>query len=352
MLNSETEELPEVFPVVDLASPTCIREIVIHRSNVLKSMISEFSANDVLQCNLIFVFMGDHGELELGRGSGVTREVLTHFWREFSIALATGASEKVPSIRHDFQKLEWQSIGRIIHYGFKQANYFPIFLAKAFIGSCMYGEEAVTKESLLESFRSYISKDEEETLKKCLEGELDPEDDDMLDLLSSYKCYRKPSKENIKVILEELAHQELIQKPRYVANTWAVELQSLKSHPKLCDFNSLSLIYSEKKPTSKSIIKLFNVEPKSDSERACFAHFKRYIKSLNENILAAHWLQFLTGSDIITVEKIELSFNATDGIARGIVVHTCGPTIELPSTYRTYNEFSEELTNTLKNSFA
>ena len=154
MLNSETEELPEVFPVVDLASPTCIREIVIHRSNVLKSMISEFSANDVLQCNLIFVFMGDHGELELGRGAGVTREVLTLFWREFSIALATGASEKVPSIRHDFQNLEWQSIGRIIHYGFKQANYFPTFLSKAFIGSCMYEEEAVTKESLLESFRS------------------------------------------------------------------------------------------------------------------------------------------------------------------------------------------------------
>ena len=49
----------------------------------------------------------------------------------------------------------------------------------------MYGEEAVIKESVLESFRSYISKDEEETLKKCLEGELDPEDDDMLDLLSS-----------------------------------------------------------------------------------------------------------------------------------------------------------------------
>ena len=84
ILNSKTEELPEVFPVVDLASPTCIREIVIHRSNVLKSMISEFSANDVLQSNLIFVFMGDYGKLELGRGAGVTQEVLTLFWRVFN----------------------------------------------------------------------------------------------------------------------------------------------------------------------------------------------------------------------------------------------------------------------------
>ena len=68
--------------------------------------------------------------------------------------------------------------------------------------------------------------------------------------------------------------------------------------------------------------------------------------------MLAAFLQFLTGSDIITVEKIELSFNATDGIARGIVVHTCGPAVELPSTYQTYNELSEELTNTLTNSFA
>ncbi len=59
-------------------------------------------------------------------------------------------------------------------------------------------------------------------------------------------------------------------------------------------------MYTEKKATSKRYIKLVNVDPKSDSERACFDHLKRYIKSLNENTLAA-FLQFLTGSDMITV---------------------------------------------------
>ena len=95
------------------------------------------------------------------------------------------------------------------------------------------------------------------------------------------------------MILEKLAYQELIQKPQYVANTWAIELQSLKSHPKLCEFKSLSLVYGEKNPTSKRIIKQFNVEPRSDSERSCFDHIKRYIKSQNENMLAA-FLQFFT----------------------------------------------------------
>ena len=348
--NSDTE-LPQAFPVVDLTVPPCVCEITIQRSNVLKSMISEFSATDILQCNVMFVFMGDQGIPEMGRGAGVTREVLSLFWREFSVALAIGASEKVPSIRHDYQKSEWLSVARIIAFGFKEENYFPLFLSRAFMASCLYGEEALTKECLLDSFNSYVSKDEQETVKKCLQGEIDPEDDDVLDLLSSYKCYRKPSKENIQVILEELAHQELVQKPRYIANAWSVELQSLQTCPEFHDFNSMSVMYVEKKPSSKRIIKLLDIELKSDSERACFDHLKRYIKSLDDNMLAG-FLQFITGSDIITVERIKVSFNATEGITRAIVAHTCGPVLELSSTYQTYNELSEELSNTLRNCFA
>ena len=209
------------------------------------------------------------------------------------------------------RSLNRKVLGELSIMDSKRKTTFPYFCRK-------YSLAAVCMEKKRSPKSLYLSRLDctfQKMKKKCLECELDPEDDDMLDLLSSYKCYRKPSKENIKGILEELAPQELIQKPRYVANIWTVELKSLKSHPKLCDINSLSVMFSEKKPTSKRIIKLFNVEPKSDSERACFDHFKRYIKSLNENMLAA-FLQFLTGSDIITVEKVELSFNATDGVGR------------------------------------
>ena len=37
-------------------------------------------------------------------GGGVTRLILSLFWKEFSILLDIGAAEKVPSIRHDYQK--------------------------------------------------------------------------------------------------------------------------------------------------------------------------------------------------------------------------------------------------------
>ena len=56
------------------------------------------------------------------------------------------------------------------------------------------------------SFSFYISKEEQETMKKCMQGELEPNDDDVMDLLSCYKCYCCPE-ESIQVIFEELAHQ-------------------------------------------------------------------------------------------------------------------------------------------------
>ena len=337
LFEHEIEVLPEVVavPTVDFTVPAelvCprsppVREIIIPRSDILKSMISEFSATDVLQCCLIFAIKGDNGKVEIGRGAGGTREALSLFWREFSVAVATGASEKVPTIRHDFQKLEWQSVARILAFGFNKANYFPLFILKAFIGSCLFGEDAITKECLLESFELYVLKDEQDTMKKCMKGELDPKNEEMMDLLSSYKCHRLPTKENIQVIIEELAH------------------------PEFHDFHSMSVMYAARVPSSKRVIKLLSAEPCSENERVCFDHLKRYIKSLNENTLAA-FLQFVTGSDIVTVEKIEVSFNTTSGTAREIVARTCAPVLELPSTYQSYSELSEEMSNTLSNSFA
>ena len=199
-------------------SVLCYREIVIKRSNIVKPLIAELKDNNILKCTLVFVFMEDNGILEEGRGSGVTREVLSLFWREFSVGFSIGASEKVLSIRHDHEICEWVSVARILTFGFKEEGYFPLFLSRAFIATSLFGDNSITAECLLDSFKAYISKDEQEMMNKCLSGDFDPKDEDVLDLLSSYNCYRNPTKENIRLTLEELAHQELLQKPRYIAD--------------------------------------------------------------------------------------------------------------------------------------
>ena len=67
---------------------------------------------------------------------------------------------------------------------------------------------------LLNSFREYFAAEDREVLDMCLRDDFDPQDhdgdDDVLEFLSTFKCFRKPDKDDIRSIISELAHQELI----------------------------------------------------------------------------------------------------------------------------------------------
>ena len=64
----------------------------------------------------------------------------------------------------------------------------------------------------MDSFMAYTAKDEREVVDNCLKNTSTIADNkDLLDVVGSYKCNRKPDKENIEDILYQLAHQEIIQ---------------------------------------------------------------------------------------------------------------------------------------------
>ena len=53
---------------------------------------------------------------------------------------------------------------------------------------------------------------------------------------------------------------------------------------------------------------------------------------------------FITGK----VSVIVPAFSALDGASRRPVAHTCGPLLEIPSSYQSYNELSEEFSELLQ----
>lgn len=146
-------------------------------------MIMVFKDKTVLMCTLEVVFINDRGEIEDGRGSGVMRDALSIYWREFFSALSNGVSEKFPSIMHDYQKQEWQSVARILVVGFQK----EVFSFESFLMLLVHpGEEAFQKKALLESCFQYISKDKRETLTQSISDEYDPSaEDEVLEVLSS-----------------------------------------------------------------------------------------------------------------------------------------------------------------------
>ena len=64
-----------------------------------------------------------------------------------------------------------------------------------FVASCLFGEESVTSEFLLKSFREYIVAEDREVLHTFLSDDFDPQDDndndndDLLDFLYTFHCF-------------------------------------------------------------------------------------------------------------------------------------------------------------------
>lgn len=59
-------------------------------------------------------------------------------------------------------------------------------------------------------------------IQTCLDGQVDPLDEELCDFLSTFDCKKVVNTTNIKGILVELAHEEVIQKPQYVENAGKV----------------------------------------------------------------------------------------------------------------------------------
>lgn len=106
-------------------------------------------------------------------------------------------------------------------------------------------------------------------------------------------------------------------------------------------------MFLDNKPTAKKVIKALDAKPTSDAEKESLSFLKKFIKSLDAVSLKT-FLKFVTGSDVMVLQTISVSFNSVEGIGRTPIAHTCGPTLELPSTYQSYNELAEEFTNILR----
>ncbi|CAG2242311.1 unnamed protein product [Mytilus edulis] len=86
------------------------------------------------------------GKAEEGVGEGIFRDCLTEFWNEFMDNCCIGNSQKVPTIRHDFQEEQWLSIGRIIFKGWQIANYLPIGLSIIVMENAMFYGLSTTEQ--------------------------------------------------------------------------------------------------------------------------------------------------------------------------------------------------------------
>lgn len=295
-----------------------------------------------------FSWIDPRGTVEDGSGSGVSRDVYSSFWQDVSDAFFVGEKERVPYVRHDLYVKEWEAIGKIILKGYIDTEYFPTFLSKAFLVFCLHSE--VSDDLLVASFLNYLSTDERTMLQNVLKTK-DIEilnSDEFLEFKEQFGCKTHVKAENLERVVIEIARQEIIQKSHLMASSWRVTLAELKNKPQFCSIESITKFYNDLEPTSKKIINLFKeILPTTGAEREAFNFFKRYIRGLDTPLLKK-LVKFLTGSDILIIESIDIIFTKPESsFERRPIAHTCAPCLELPSTYNSYCELREEFSNIL-----
>ena len=322
----------------------------IHRLNVKKDMINAFKDPSVMDCDLTFVFIDGRGNEEKGSGVGVVRDVLSLFWKEVYDSLLIGENERVPFIRHDYNRLDWEAIARVLLKGYRMCQYLPLLLSKTFLSYVLFGESSISDPSILvQSFMQYISADERRIIDKCLSGDLDFENEDefkeLLDVLKMYDCRSRVTQENIKKVIQEIAHKEIIQKPQYVTDCWKDIVQTLaETFPTP---NSLTDMYERVKPSVSKIIKCIQSFPQSDAERECLGFLRRYIRGLDTPEKLATFVRFINGSELMLFEGIQVTFTDLSGLERRPIARTCNTLLQLPTTYQSFPELREEFNHIL-----
>lgn len=295
---------------------------------------------------LKFAFVNEWG----ADADGVSRDAYAAFWTEFLDSAAEGAEMRVPSLSPKWQEEEWKAVGRILAKGFVDQGYFPLRLAPAFTTAVIFGEHAVSTDSLFESLMLYLSQCERELITAALEGDLDSDgQDELLDLLDRLGVKAVPSQANLKAVLLQVAHKQIIQQPKYALdNMSAVAAQLLKTT--ITTTAKIQIMYTDKKTTCRKVLKLIEASPETPAERQALGFLQQYIRGLDE-VGLRRLLRFVTGSDIICVTKIEVIFTALEGLQRRPVAHTCGSVLELPCTYNSYPELRVEMENVLMSNY-
>ncbi|GAA6107349.1 uncharacterized protein LOC125141203, partial [Tachysurus ichikawai] len=135
---------------------------------------------------------------------------------------AEGADVRVPSLSPKWQEEEWKSVGRIMVKGLKEHGYFPSQLAQAFTAAITFGERTVSPDLLFDSLMLYLSQSERDLLFTALQNALDCDDkDELLDLMDRMGVRTVPTQENLKAVLLQVAHKQIIQQPKYALDNIA-----------------------------------------------------------------------------------------------------------------------------------
>ncbi|XP_073727002.1 uncharacterized protein [Misgurnus anguillicaudatus] len=337
---SDVENLDDTVPLVD--PPKTI--LVVRRGQVLSILMQAFSDPAIMDKEISIRMRLPNGQIEEGVGPGVFRDCLSEFWNEFYSRCALGTDVKVPFLRHEFQRNEWQAVARILAKGWDAVKYFPICLSLPFLEEAVYG---TTYSSVKDSFMHYVAKHERDVFEDAMRNFSSTDHESLLDVLDSNDCHQMPTEENLPALLDQLGHKALIQTPMFVIESWRPILKDLAN---TLPPEKLAKIIQEQKPTPKRVKEILVFPEMMTAQQSCVSRFlKKYIMELDHTTLK-NFLRFCTGADLLNGNRITVNFIETSDFQCRPQAHTCGCYLMLPLNYQNYPDLRSDFNAVLNSS--
>ncbi|XP_048841872.1 uncharacterized protein LOC125714873 [Brienomyrus brachyistius] len=317
------------------------RILVVHRGNVLLELISHFSDESILSKNVKIQLVLPDGHFEMGHDDGgVVRDCLSEFWHDFYDQCTMGSSLKLPFLRHDFGQAQWESVGRIIAFGWRKEKYLPVRLAPVILEQAASG---YIKSDLIENFLKFVPEGDQAVFESWRSDFDSVDKDELLEILDNYLCRKGPTANNFGDILQELAHKKLLQEPAYVIDQWATTLSTAG-----LEIEQILTTYEYLLPTSRKVVKSLSFpEALNTQEKDIQRYVTTYVRESDPQRLSL-FLRFCTGSDLFLGKIISIIFTQIKGFQRRLIAHTCGCVLELSLHYDSYPDFRSEINKVLE----
>ena len=315
---------------------------IVRRSHLYEDVTTLYGSVEVA-CEYPFEVKFE-GEQAVDCG-GVSRDMLSGFWDEAYRKLFDGCALLTPVIHPQVDMALFPVIGRIISHGYLTCSFLPVRVAFPTLACMLLGPNTVIPEDILvSSFPDCLSEYEANVVRQALTCNTPHSfttqlKSKLVGVLSRFGCREVPTYQKVREVMINVARYEFTVKPLVAVSQIHGGIPAAHSpfwnKKSVLDLNSLYLALTA---TPAKVVEIMESDASNEAEDRIMGYVEQFVGNLTQDAVRK-FLRFTTGSSVCLAQKITVTFNNVDGLARRPISHTCNCVLELSTSYVTYPEF-------------
>ncbi len=329
---------------------------VVNRTTLYEDVLSLYSKDvgDVISQYPFCVQYKDEIGFDLG---GVTRDMYSAFFSEAYVHIFDGTRLLYPATHASVDMGTFSLLGAIISHAYLIAGVFPDRIAFPCLVAILLGPgAAVTDSHLQDYFVGCLSAHESHVLRKALQFSSQKYEPGMqtelASILGCYGCRVLPQPSNLKQLIVQASRYTFSIKPAAAIQLMnagiSVKHRPFWMHMSVGRFHA---VYSSLSASPSKVLDLL-IEPTihNNAQEEVWLYLRRFVGNMTVEEVCT-FLRFVTGSFVISVPAIKVTYNTSDGLGRRPIGRTCSAVLEISSTYNSFPEFSKEFAAVLSDPY-